>query len=47
MLSNADAFLDAFFNIQADEHVKAWRWQCYASGEFHYICGSIVYGRNC
>ena len=24
-----DAMLEAFFNVQHSEHMKAWRWHCF------------------
>ena len=24
-----DAMLEAFFNVQHNEHMKAWRWHCF------------------
>jgi len=27
-----DAMLEAFFNVQHNEHMKAWRWHLYQRG---------------
>jgi hypothetical protein len=29
-VSNIEAMLEAFFCVQANEHVKAWKWHCYS-----------------
>lgn len=27
-----DAMLEAFFNVQPNEHIKAWKWHLYERG---------------
>lgn len=42
-----DQFIDALFPPKYDEHMKDWRWDCYAKGNFHHwpkYSNRVVYG---
>lgn len=44
---NMEVLLEVFFQVQANEHVKAWRWNCYRTGNYHYwpeFSNVIIYG---
>lgn len=46
---NMEVLLEAFFNVQTNEHVKAWRWHCYTTGNYieqPKYSGKLVYGRK-
>lgn len=45
-IGTAEALLEAFFNVQIDAHVKAWRWKCYTEGKYHYCGKGIIYGKR-
>lgn len=41
--------LDGLNLSRYDEYVKAWKWSCYITGNFHYwpkYSNRIVYGRR-
>lgn len=45
--SSIEIMLEAFFCVEPNEHVKAWRWHCFTTGNYHYwpkYSNRIVYG---
>lgn len=37
---------ELFIDCKYDEHVKAWRWHCFRTGNYFELGRMIVYGRK-